>query len=384
MELLAENIANALLNVLPPQKKIFPLHEPFFDGNEWNYVKECIDTGWVSSAGQFVNKFEELLALYTGAKYAIAVVNGTAALHICLKLAGVKNNDEVIIPALSFVATANAVSYCGAIPHFADSEEKTLGIDPSKLEDYLNDIAIVRSNQCINKFSGRIIRVIAPVHTFGHPVDLDAIKNLCERFSLILIEDAAESLGSFYKGYHTGTYGLLSALSFNGNKTVTTGGGGAILTNDKHLAEYAKHLTTTAKKIHPWDYYHDEIGYNYRMPNINAAIGCAQLELLSEMIQKKRALAKKYAKAFQLLKGVRFFLEPEHAKSNYWLNCILLNNSTISNIEPVLKTLHSSGIMARPAWKLLDSLPMYNNCPKMDLSFDKQIVQKLINIPSSV
>jgi len=384
MKTLAQNISKTILNILSKKNNVFPLHEPCFHGNEWNYVKECIDTGWVSSTGQFVNKFEELLAKYTGSKYAVAVVNGTAALHMCLKIAGVKNNDEVIIPALSFVATANAVSYCGAIPHFVDSEEKTLGIDPSKLDDYLNDIAIVRSNQCINKITGRKIQAVVPVHTFGHPVDLDAIKEICEHFSLALIEDAAESLGSFYKGCHTGTYGLLSALSFNGNKTVTTGGGGAILTNDKKLADYAKHLTTTAKKAHKWEYIHDYIGYNYRMPNINAAIGCAQMEQLPIFIDLKRKLALKYEIAFSKIEGVSFFVEPNFGKSNYWLNSILLDKPSIEKRNFVLELINSKGIMARPAWNLLHLLPMYKDCPKMSLKTSKKIADSLINIPSSV
>ncbi|KPA11438.1 aminotransferase DegT [Candidatus Magnetomorum sp. HK-1] len=384
METLAQNITKTLMNTLPKEKKIFPLHEPYFSGNEWKYVKDCIDSGWVSSTGKFVNMFEEQLAQYTGSKYAIAVVNGTAALHMCLKLAGIKNDDEVIIPALSFVATANAVSYCGAIPHFVDSEKKTLGIDPVKLEDYLKDIAQINSKRCINKKTGRRIRAVVPVHTYGHPADLDAIKIICERYSLVLIEDAAESLGSFYKGYHTGTYGLLSAVSFNGNKTITTGGGGAILTNNKILAEQAKHLTTTAKKTHKWEYFHDAIGYNYRMPNINAAIGCAQLEQLPEMLEKKRELAIKYESAFQTLEGVTFFTEPENSKSNYWLNCIFLKEPSAEKKKILLETLNTSGIMARPAWNLLHLLPMYKNCPGMPLSFDEKISISLINIPSSV
>ena len=383
MNILAQNITKALQNVLPKEQKLFPLHEPFFNGNEWEYVKECIDTGWVSSTGKFVDKFEEMLAQYTGSQYAVAVVNGTAALHICLELAGVTNNDEVFIPALSFVATANAVSYCGAIPHFVDSDEKSLGIDPVKLEDYLNDIALIRSQQCINKITGRRIKAIVPVHTFGHPVDLDALKDICNRYALVLVEDAAESLGSFYKGCHTGTYGRLSAISFNGNKTVTTGGGGAILTNDRALAEQAKHLTTTAKKPHKWDYFHDTIGYNFRMPNINAALGCAQLEVLPKMIEIKRKLSNMYESAFRSVEGVTFFTEPEYAKSNYWLNSITLNTPSDHNMRIILESLHSSGILARPAWKLLYLLPAFNKNPKMDLSFDERVSLSLINIPSS-
>ncbi len=317
-------VVKALENILPGDKGSVPLHEPMFAGNEWSYVRECLETGWVSSVGKFVDRFEEQLAEYTGVKRAVAVVNGTAALHICLKLAGVLPGDEVLAPALTFVATANAVAYCGAVPHFVDSEEKTLGIAPRKLADYLKEIAEVGHNGCHNKKTGRRISAVVPMHTFGHPVDLDPLVEVCRRFKLELIEDTAESLGSFYKGRHTGNWGRLSALSFNGNKVITTGGGGAVLTNDEELGRLAKHLTTTAKLPHRWAFIHDQTGFNYRLPNINAALGCAQLEQLPVFLEKKRALAERYRNAVKEIEGITFFTEPDFARSNYWLNVLLL------------------------------------------------------------
>ncbi len=318
-------ILNTLKSVLPKEKDFIALHEPFFGGNEWNYVKECIDSGWVSSVGQYVNRFEDALAEFTGVKYAVATVNGTAALHISLKLAGVEPNDEVLIPDMTFVATANALNYLGAIPHFVDISETTLGLDPYKLDDYLKEIVNVRNDGSINKFTGRRIKAVVPMHAFGHPVDLDPLIEVCIKYQLELIEDAAESLGSYYKGRHTGNWGKISALSFNGNKVVTTGGGGAILTNDINIAKQAKHITTTAKLPHKWNFNHDQVGYNYRLPNINAALGCAQLEQLPTFLEKKRSLAEQYQRAFNLIKGITFFTEPEFAKSNYWLNVLLLD-----------------------------------------------------------
>ena len=298
MSPIVRNVYKTLKQVLP-SREFISLHEPSFSGNEWNYVKECLDSGWVSSVGEYVNKFEHDLVDYTGVKHAVATVNGTAALHICLKLIGTQPNDEILLPALTFVAAANAICYCKAIPHFVDNAENTLGLCPSKLEDYLKEVSEIRSGQCINKLTNRCIKAVVPMHTFGHPVDLDPLVEICEKYNLGLIEDAAESLGSFYKGHHTGNWGVLSALSFNGNKVITTGGGGAILTNDGNLAKEAKHLTTTAKVTHQWEYIHDKIGYNYRLPNINAALGCAQLEQLPNHLKSKRKLAQRYQKAFE-------------------------------------------------------------------------------------
>lgn len=263
------------------------LHQPSFFGSEWDYVKDCLDSGWVSSAGPYVDRFENELAERVGVRNAIAVVNGTLALHTCLQLAGVKANDEVMLPSLTFVATANAVAYLHAVPHFVDSEEATLGVDPKSLRRHLEKIAVMKHGECFNQVTGRRVKAVLGVHVFGHPFKADQVRDLCEEYGMALIEDAAESLGSYYQGKHTGSFGLLSALSFNGNKILTTGGGGAVLTNDDALAKRAKHITTTAKRAHPWEFFHDEIGYNYRMPNINASLGCAQLECLDDFLQKK-------------------------------------------------------------------------------------------------
>jgi aminotransferase in exopolysaccharide biosynthesis len=337
----------------------------------------------VSSVGKFVDEFEEKLAEFTGAKYAISVVNGTSALHIALKLAGVQPGDEVLIPALTFVATANAVSYCGATPHFVDSEEHTLGINVSKLREYLNSIVDFDLNRSINKFTGKVIRAIVPMHTFGHPSDLDGLQLLSRDFNLVLIEDAAESLGSFYKRKHTGTFGLLSATSFNGNKTITTGGGGAILTDDEYLAKRAKHLTTTARTSHLWKYDHDEIGYNYRMPNINAALGCAQLEQLPLKLNKKRELYSRYKNAFNHVEGIKLFEEPKNCESNFWLQTLLLNHDYSQNMELLLEQTNFSGIATRPSWKLMTKLRPYQAAPSMELRTSVSLAERIVNIPSS-
>lgn len=376
-------IHTSLRRVCSDSETRYGLHEPCFAGNEWRYVKECLDTGWVSSVGKFVDLFEERLAEYTGCKRAIAVVNGTAALQVCLLLAGVKTNDEVLIPALTFIATANAVAYLGAIPHFVDSEERTLGLDPHKLGAYLADIAEVRGGECYNVQTGRRIMAVVPMHTFGHPVDLDPLLKLCEHYSIALVEDAAESLGSYYKGRHTGTFGKIAALSFNGNKITTTGGGGALLTDDEELGNLAKHITTTAKIPHRWEFNHDLVGYNFRMPNINAALGCAQLEQLPLFLKKKRALANRYNEAFSGVTGVRFVTEPEFARSNYWLNVLLLDPDLAHFRDEILDMTNSAGIMTRPAWKLLNTLPMFTACPRMELTQSESLERRLINIPSS-
>ena len=376
-------VLNILNRVIGQTDKFVSLHEPTFIGNEWGYVKECLDTGWVSSVGSYVDRFEKILAEYTGVKRAIAVVNGTAALHICLVLAGVEADDEVLLPTLTFVATPNAINYCGAIPHFVDSEEATLGLDPHKLADYLSEITEIRGGDCFNRKTGRRIKAVVPMHTYGHPVDLDPLLETCERFKLVLIEDAAESLGSYYKGKHTGQWGKLSALSFNGNKVITTGGGGAILTNDEELGTLAKHLTTTAKVPHKWEFSHDMVGYNYRLPNINAALGCAQLEQLSGFLQRKRELADAYRQEFSEMKGIQFFSEPEHTRSNYWLNALLLDDANSNQRDELLTLTNGAGVMTRPTWTLMHKLPMFKDCPRMDLSVAKNLERRLINIPSS-
>jgi perosamine synthetase len=373
----------ALRSVLPGKQGNIALHEPWFIGKEWEYVKDCLDTGWVSSNGKYVDRFETRLADYTGARHAIAVVNGTAALHICLKLAGVRSDDEVVIPTLTFIATANAVSYCDATPHFADSANATLGLDPAKLSDYLGAIAEVRSGACVNRKTGATIRAVVPMHTFGHPMEIESLLEVAARFRLAVVEDAAESLGSFYKDRHTGNFGSVSALSFNGNKVVTTGGGGAVLTNDDALAKHAKHLTTTARLPHRWSFIHDEVGYNYRLPNINAALGCAQLEQLPEFVRRKRELATAYRNAFAGVRCLSFFTEPADARSNYWLNALVLDAASADCRDQLLDVLNAQGIMARPVWTLMHRLPMYQSCPRMPLDTAEDLERRLINIPSS-
>jgi perosamine synthetase len=359
------------------------LHEPTFGGNEWLYLKECLDSSFVSSVGKFVDQFELDLANYTGAKHAVAVVNGTAALHVSLKLAGVKSENEVLVPALTFIATANAITYCGATPHFVDSEETTLGIAADKLRDYLRNYTEQFSGQCVNIATGKVIRAMVPMHTFGHSVDIDNLLSIAHDFNILVIEDAAESLGSYYHGKHTGTFGLMGVLSFNGNKTITTGGGGAILTNDPKIAGYAKHITTTAKIPHTWEFNHDEIGYNYRLPNINAALGCAQLEQLPGMLANKRKLFKRYQTAFSSLDGIDLLSEPKECQSNYWLQTLVLNPEQADQRDAILQVSNQAGFMTRPVWKLMHQLKFYADCPRMDLTVAESLSARLINIPSS-
>lgn len=377
----AERVVAAIRAVVGP--KSVPLHEPSFTGNEWLYLKECLDSTFVSSVGKFVDRFEADLAAFTGARHAVAVVNGTAALHIALKLAGVGRDDEVLVPALTFVATANAVSYCGATPHFVDSEVTTLGVDAGKLRAYLEGCSEQRGGQCVNRSTGRVIRALVPMHTFGHPVDLEGLLAVSHDFNIALVEDAAESLGSYYHGRHTGTFGSLGTLSFNGNKTITTGGGGAILTNDSALARHAKHLTTTAKLPHAWEYRHDEIGYNYRLPNLNAALGCAQLEQLPGILEAKRALFRRYVDAFAPVAGLRLMTEPADCRSNYWLQTLVLDAGIEGLRDEVLQATNEVGLMTRPAWMLMHELTPFKSCPFMDLSCAHSLSRRLVNIPSS-
>ncbi|NEO28502.1 MAG: LegC family aminotransferase, partial [Kamptonema sp. SIO4C4] len=316
-------------------------------------------------------------------KYAVAVVNGTAALHIALLLAGVKPGDEVLIPTLSFVATANAVSHCGAIPHFVDSHIGTLGLDPDALTYYLKDTVEVTSQGVRNLQTGRRIAAIVPMHTYGHPVEMASLLDLANRYGLPVVEDAAESLGSIYQGQHTGTLGLLGVLSFNGNKVITTGGGGAILTNDAELARHAKHLTTTAKQPHRWEFFHDQVAWNYRLPNLNAALGCAQMEQLPVFLQRKRLLAEKYQAVFREVEGIAFVGEPKNAHSNYWLNTLWLKQPSFEMRDRFLTVANDAGYQCRPSWTLLHKLPMYVDCPSASLPVAEQLEASLINVPSS-
>jgi perosamine synthetase len=383
MSKLAEDITEAIQQVLNRPQEFVPLHEPRFYGNESRYVQECIDSTFVSSVGKFVDRFEKELANYTGAKYAVAVVNGTAALHIALLLAGVESEDEVLVPALGFVATANAVRYCGAKPHFVDSEEATLGMNPEALRAYLQGSTEQRDGICVNRKTGNPVRAMVPVHIFGHPCDLGGLLEVAKDFNLVMVEDAAESLGSTFHGQHTGTFGLLGTLSFNGNKTITTGGGGAILTDDQKLAKHAKHLTTTAKTPHSWNYVHDEVGYNYRMPNLNAALGCAQLEQLPDFLTSKRRLFKSYQKALLDIKGVTLFAEPEGSHSNYWLQTLLLDDSVANQRDSILEVTNLAGLMTRPAWKLLHKLTPFEDYPQAPLPVSESLEKRIANLPSS-
>ena len=359
------------------------LHEPRFHGNEQHYVQDCIASTFVSSVGAYVERFERELAEYTGARRAVAVVNGTAALQVALQLAGVQAGDEVIIPALTFVATANAVHYLGAVPYFADSEATTLGLDPAALRDWLNTTAERTASGCRNRTTQRRIRALVPMHCFGHPCDLDGLRALAHDYRLTLVEDAAESLGSYYHGQHTGTFGRLGTLSFNGNKIITTGGGGAILTNDDRLADQAKHLTTTAKRPHRWAYEHDQIGYNYRMPNLNAALGCAQLEQLPIFLASKRRLFERYRSAFSGIDHLRLLAEPTGCASNYWLQTLILDESVADQRDAILAATNDAGLMTRPAWTPLHELAPYRDCPRAPLPVAESLARRVMNVPSS-
>ncbi len=377
-----DDLNNSLASVINSESFV-PLHSPIFEGNEEKYLIDCVRSNFVSSVGEYVNKFEAALQEYTGIKQAVVCVNGTAALHVSLLLLGVEASDEVLMPAMTFIATANAVSYIGATPHFIDVDETSLGVDANKLNLYLDDIAEVKNGVCYNKKTGKRIKAIVPMHTFGHSVDMDKLHAVAQHFCIEVIEDAAESLGSYYKGEHTGKTSKLSVISFNGNKIMTTGGGGAILTDDEDLAQKAKHITTTAKIPHQWEFNHDRVGFNYRMPALNAALGLAQLEKLDSFIERKRALALKYKHALQGLDELVFFEEPSYAKSNYWLNAIILKKGHEKLRDPILEITNDSGIMTRPIWTLLSKLEMFKNCPKMDLTVSESLEQRVINIPSS-
>ena len=378
---LGTDVVEAIRAVVGPGA--LALHEPRFEGKEASFLMDCLASTYVSSVGAYVDRFESDLATLTGAKHAVAVVNGTAALHIALLLAGVQPDDEVLVPTLTFVATANAVRYCQAIPHFVDSEAITLGLDAHAMREHLAANSHMKNGVCINRQTGRVIRAVVPMHTFGCPVDLSALLAVATEFNLQVIEDAAESLGSYYKGQHSGTSGIFGTLSFNGNKIVTTGGGGALLTNDTELARKAKHLTTTAKVTHRWEFVHDQLGYNYRMPNINAALGCAQLEQLPTFLAQKRALHDRYKQAFALIEGISLWSEPAHCTSNYWLQSLVLDEPDMALRDAILGAANDAGLMTRPAWTPMHELPMYAQLPRAKLPVAQSIAARLINIPSS-
>ena len=358
------------------------LHDPRFIGNERKYLMDAMDSNFVSSVGAYVGKFEEAIAKYTGSKYAVAAVNGTAALHISLLLAGVKRDEEVITQPVSFIATCNAIAYTGAHPVFVDVDKRTMGMSAEKLEDFLrNNACMDAKGDCYNKNTGRRFAAVVPMHTFGHPCHIDDIARVCEQYNIPLVEDAAESIGSTYKDRHTGLWGKLSALSFNGNKVITTGGGGMILTQDEELAKLAKHITTTAKVPHRWEYNHDYTGYNYRLTNLAAALGLGQIEQCDYFIERKRELVEKY-KAFFADKDIEFFTEPEDCRSNYWLNAVILKDR--AERDAFLTFTNDHGVMTRPIWVLNNKLDMYKGCQCADLSNAEWLEDRVVNIPSTV
>lgn len=359
------------------------LHEPYFCGNEWKYVKKTLDDNYVSSIGSFVDKFEDQIKKFTKSKYAISVVNGTEALHLSLVACGVKNNDEVFVPTITFAGTANAITYARAVPHFVDSELETLGIDPIKLEKYLQKISIKKGKFYFNKKTNRRISAIIPVHVFGNICQIDKILKIAKKYNLIVIEDAAEALGSFLHNKHAGTFGLTGCFSFNGNKILTTGGGGAIITNNKLLAKKMKHLSTTAKINDRWEYIHDAVGYNFRMPNLNAALGSAQFENLNRFLQSKRKLFNNYEKEFKLVNDISILKERKSSKSNYWLNTIYIKNLSIKKRNQILRLAHKNKIFLRPVWRPLHTLKHFKKMPKMNIDVAIKIYKSCINVPSS-
>jgi len=414
MSHLYKNIVIFIRNQYNEPKGFIPLHAPIFKGNEKKYLEECIDTTFVSSVGKFVDRFEEEIAKYTGANKAVSCVNGTNALHLALQLVGVERDTEVITQPLTFIATANAISYCGAHPVFLDVDMDTMGLSPQALKNWLKqNVKLVKTTnfilgevevQPINQSTNRVVSACVPMHTFGHPCRIDEIIEICNEYNIPVVEDAAESLGSYYKGQHTGTFGKIGVLSFNGNKVITTGGGGMLLFNDEELAKHAKHLTTQAKVPHPWEFNHDAIGYNYRMPNINAALGLAQLELLPKFLQSKRKIAQSYKEFFSITQYLNqslnhpigtpcgaegqlvnqpivFVDEPSHTQSNFWLNCILLNSK--QERDAFLKFSNDNGVMTRPAWTLMNELPMFASCQTDETKNAKDIADRLVNLPSS-
>ena len=359
-----------------------PLHVPRFIGNEKKYLEECIDTTFVSSVGKFVDRFEEDVAKYTGAKKAVVCVSGTNALHMAMLLVGVERDDEVLTQALTFIATCNAISYIGAHPVFIDVDKSTMGLSPDALKEWLCKNSEIKNGQCFNKHTGRRVKACVPMHTFGHPVRIEEIAQICCEYHIELVEDAAESIGSKYKGKHTGTFGKVGAISFNGNKTITTGGGGMMLFNDEELGKYAKHITTQAKIPHRWEFKHDHIGYNYRMPNINAALGCAQLENLDRFIASKREVAASYCEFFKNIQGIDFFTEPESCFSNYWLNVVMLKDKEAQ--QEFLQYTNDNGVMTRPIWGIMSRLEMFKNCETDGLANTQWFADRVVNIPSSV
>ena len=380
---LALDVASRVRGVLGNPEGFVSLHEPEFLGEEEALVLDCIRSGWVSSVGKYVDHFEAEIAASCGTAHGVAMVNGTAALEVALRVVGVMPGDEVLMPSLTFIATANAAHHLGAVPHFVDADIRTLGLDPVALRAYLEEIAERRNGVTINGRTGRRLAGLVPMHVFGHPVDMSGLSQVAREFDLKLVEDAAESLGSKIGDRPCGSFGRVAALSFNGNKIVTTGGGGAVVTDDPELAVRAKHLTTTAKVPHKWKFFHDEIGYNYRMPNLNAALGVAQLGQLGARLFQKRALAQRYIEAFAEAEWVELFVERPGTTANYWLNTLVLSPEVSTARDMVLEALNDAGLMARPIWEPLHSLPIYAHCPRADLPITNDLAERIINVPSS-
>lgn len=378
---MAGQVVSTLRRVIGPGR--VGLHEPIISDHDREVVDECLRSGYVSSVGEWVGKFEDALRGYTGADFAVAMSSGTSALEIAIKAAGVQPGDEVLVPSLSFVATANAVSHAAAIPHFVDISPDTLGLDADALGEYLDRVADERESGPINKATGRRIAAVIPMHCFGHPVEMEKLLLVGRKWGIPVVEDAAESLGSFRGTQHTGTFGLAGVFSFNGNKIVTTGGGGAVVTNDETIAAYARHISTTAKIAHPWEFDHDQVGHNYRMPNLNAALGWSQLQELDNSVKKKRTLAQRYRDAFSNFDNLAVFHEPQGARSNYWLNTLILDEQSADLRDEILSIAHDSGIYLRPAWRLLHQLRPYENHPRAPLEVSERLQRRILNLPSS-
>jgi perosamine synthetase len=376
------NLISFIRRTFKESEAFIPLHEPRFFGNEKKYLHDAVDSTFVSSVGAYVDKFEDMMCKITGTKYAIALVNGTNALHLSLLLAGVEKDDEVLVQSLTFIATANAISYCNATPNFVDVDKETLGLSPSLLKEYLDEIVEMKDGKCFNKRTGKRISACVPMHTFGFPLYIDELVDLCDEYNIPVVEDAAESLGSYYKGKHTGAFGLLGVFSFNGNKIVTAGGGGCIITNDESIAIKAKHLSTQAKIPHKWEYKHDEVGYNYRMPNLNAALACAQLEKLDLYLENKRELSDLYYEFLIENKTLELLRETKNTRANYWLNAVVLEDK--KERDDFLTFTNENGIMTRPIWGLMNKLEMFKDCPHTDLSNAEWLEDRVVNITSSV
>jgi perosamine synthetase len=373
----------AIRSVVGPSEKPIGLHEPVFRGNEQRYVMDCLETGWVSYNGAYVKRFEEMLCAATGAASCAAMVNGTVAIEMALRVIGVRPGDEVLSPSLTFVATNNAIVHVGAIPHFIDSEPTTLGVDVEKLARHLEVTIEASSDGPHNRRTGRRVSAILPMHCFGHPVDMDPLLELASRFEIPVIEDATEAIGSRYKGRPAGGLASVGCLSFNGNKIITTGGGGAVLTQDPALGEKLRYLTTTAKQPHPFEFIHDAVAWNYRLPNINAAVGCGSMERLDELIDAKRRLQARYEAAFESVAGATLFSEAEGSRSNYWLVTLLLDSGDTAARDRLLQACHDAKLLCRAAWRLNHQLPMYGDCPRMDLAGAEALQPRIVNLPSS-